>query len=514
MNKKKLVVLGVTGLLMFFAGISCAGFNMGIVSSVKKKVEKLKKKADTGGSTAPVTPPSSNTAPVLTWTGEADYSTDGVNPETADTSASYVYRVKYADADGDAPALGYPKVHILKGGSEISGSPFAMNHVSGAYNTGAVYTYTAIISTAGTDYTYYFEAQDDNGAVATGAPTTAKDSPDVIALPIISNILPDTGQTKCYNNSGSEIVCPGANGALAQDGSYQPAGAQPGYTDIGDMVVDNRTGLIWAKDGNGAGCNYGNSASWPSAVDYCWNLTFGGHDDWRLPDKNELESIVNNGGNSPVLNTAYFPNAKSADYWTSTTDEGQADSAWLVDFKYDGSMGFSAKSDNTKYIRCVRSQSTVLPNTGQTQSYRTGDDYENQTPARLRSYTSHVDGTVTDNRTGLMWAADGNGEGCNSGSTVPFWEDALSFCENSTFASYTDWRLPNKRELNTLVDSGKTDTAINISYFPNTKYHYWTSTTYYHPSKDYAPVVHFYYGYVSGDFKFSSYHVRCVRGGL
>ena len=119
-----------------------------------------------------------NNDPVLTWTGETNYTSDGLHPENGDTSTVFVYRVKYIDADGDPPKSGYPKVYIKKGGYNIFGSPFSMTYVSGSYNTGAIYTFSTTLST-GTDYTYYFEAQDVYGAQATGAPTSSIDAPDV-----------------------------------------------------------------------------------------------------------------------------------------------------------------------------------------------------------------------------------------------------------------------------------------------------------------------------------------------
>ncbi|MDD5209320.1 MAG: kelch repeat-containing protein [Elusimicrobiales bacterium] len=125
---------------------------------------------------------SGNSSPALAWTGENDYVSDGLNLETGDPSTSFVYHVKYTDADNDAPLSGYPKVHIKKGGVEISGSPFAMTFVSGANNTGAVYVYTKALSAIGTDYTYYFEAQDANTAAATGVATTPIAAPAVSAL--------------------------------------------------------------------------------------------------------------------------------------------------------------------------------------------------------------------------------------------------------------------------------------------------------------------------------------------
>ncbi|MFH1352742.1 MAG: hypothetical protein ABIH68_04110, partial [bacterium] len=113
------------------------------------------------------TPPSNN-APALSWTGESSYESNGLNPETGDTSTNFVCRVLYTDADNDPPLTGYPKVYILKGGTPVQ--TLTMEYVSGSYSAGAVYSTSTILSAAGSDYTYYFEALDSNSAQATGEP--------------------------------------------------------------------------------------------------------------------------------------------------------------------------------------------------------------------------------------------------------------------------------------------------------------------------------------------------------
>jgi len=126
--------------------------------------------------------PVGNHAPTLSWTEETNYTSDGLDPETGYPNTDFVYRVKYMDQDNEAPASGYPKVHIMKSGSEISGSPFAMSELdAGAttYSDGKLYTYTKGRLGPGTDYTYYFEAKDLWNTPATGVPTSPQDAPDV-----------------------------------------------------------------------------------------------------------------------------------------------------------------------------------------------------------------------------------------------------------------------------------------------------------------------------------------------
>jgi hypothetical protein len=148
-----------------------------------------------------------NNAPTLTWTGETNYTSDGLNPETGDTSTTFVYRVKYTDADNDAPKSDYPKVHIKKGGVEITGSPFAMTYVSGSYNTGAIYSYSTTLP-SGIDYSYYFEAYDVWNASATGIPTNSKTGPNVITTTVWVTNFSDTKIKIVPNETEIEIIIP------------------------------------------------------------------------------------------------------------------------------------------------------------------------------------------------------------------------------------------------------------------------------------------------------------------
>ena len=134
----------------------------------------------TGTPLTPVSGPVvSNHAPVLDWTGEVNYIAAGLYPQSGDRNTNFVFRVKYTDADNQAPNTGYPKVYIKQGGADISGSPFSMNFVSSTtYIAGAIYTYTKNL-TPGTNYTYYFAAQDSDGADASGTPMAEFDAPDV-----------------------------------------------------------------------------------------------------------------------------------------------------------------------------------------------------------------------------------------------------------------------------------------------------------------------------------------------
>lgn len=155
-----------------------------------------------------------------------------------------------------------------------------------------------------------------------------------------------------------------------------------------------------------------------------------------------------------------------------------------------------------------------LPKSGQTIEYLPGDDgtYEKGYPRSGPNYIDNGDGTVTDNATGLMWASDGNGLGCNSGVTIS-WPNAIAWASALNFAGHTDWRIPNIKELLSLLNYSLISPKIDTAYFPSTYgNYYWTSTT--DPiSTTFAFRVIFASAYVSIGGKATLYYVRAVRGG-
>ncbi len=122
------------------------------------------------------------------------------------------------------------------------------------------------------------------------------------------------------------------------------------------------------------------------------------------------------------------------------------------------------------------------------------------------SFTDNGDGTVSDNDTGLMWQKEDD-------NTKRVWNDAITYCDNLTLAGNTDWRLPSKKELISIVNYGKFNPSINTTYFPNTDSSPYWSSTIYADDTSYAWSVHLYGGGVYGYGKSGDGYVRCVRGG-
>jgi hypothetical protein len=117
------------------------------------------------------------------------------------------------------------------------------------------------------------------------------------------------------------------------------------------VVKDTKTSLQWQNDYSDNGGNI-KEAKWTDAIDYCEALSLGGHDDWRLPNFNELYSIADRSKRNPAIDTTVFENAVSDHYWSSSTVVGGENGAWDVGF-YFGVGNLSYKS-HSLYVRCVR----------------------------------------------------------------------------------------------------------------------------------------------------------------
>ena len=96
-------------------------------------------------------------------------------------------------------------------------------------------------------------------------------------------------------------------------------------------------------------------------------------------------------------------------------------------------------------------------------------------------FKDNGDGTITDNCTGLMWqkdTADVNPDGKINDADRLSWQDALKYCESLSFAGQADWRLPNIRELQSIVDYGRVTPSIDQLFGAQPGSWYWSSTFY------------------------------------
>ncbi len=139
------------------------------------------------------------------------------------------------------------------------------------------------------------------------------------------------------------------------------------------------------------------------------------------------------------------------------------------------------------------------------------------------AYILTPNGTATDSRTGLMWQRCSEGQTWSGGTCIgtASWVNqaaALSAGPASSFAGYSDWRLPNIKELRSLVEECRTNPSINETVFPATitAFPYWTSSVALNaavPTPNWSWYVNFFSGGNLYDTRFSKYYVRLVRGG-
>ena len=181
--------------------------------------------------------------------------------------------------------------------------------------------------------------------------------------------------------------------------------------------------------------------------------------------------------------------------------------------------GPAATMHDLNALYTLVSERSRPPKTGQTTSYATGDDGDLQKGVAWPStrFTDNSDGTVTDNLTGLIWLKDAN---CWGGQT---WANALTnanglasgSCGLTDGSVAGDWRLPNLRELYSLVDSSRPPSPVIPTGHPFDNVQsdeHWTSTTC-ADDTDYAWLVYLYDGSVYSGEKTVTCYVWPVRGG-
>lgn len=315
--------------------------------------------------------------------------------------------------------------------------------------------------------------------------------------------------------------------------------ALPRFTDNGDgTVTDALTRLTWEKKVHGAGCLHcaEDFYAWepglaesgiPSAFDWLSEINgqfdgndpvqpgFAGYNDWRLASRDELWSLVDCSFGETCVDSAVGVTSTDAPYWTFTTLGDEPARAWKISFHL-GLVSDDPKSFHG-HVRAVRGGTPVPSPAG------TG----------LR-YVDNLDGTVTDTETGLMWEKKVVGSSCPhcvddryswepgtsiSGTDSIFdWLSELNGLFTGTgpaqpgFAGYSDWRLPSRDELWTLVNCAAGSPCVDrVVGTVGTVVPYWTSTSV-GQNPPHAWLIGFGTGQVTDGSKNVGAYVRAVRG--
>lgn len=134
-----------------------------------------------------------------------------------------------------------------------------------------------------------------------------------------------------------------AAGAQTCDANITPSAPDSRYSDNGDgTVTDNATGLMWkqcAEGLSGPGCAGGQvvAYNWQEAIQQGLEESFAGHTDWRLPNVNELSSLVEERCDSPAINGGFFPGTPLGWFWTSSPCAYFTNLSWAV-YSDDGNV--------------------------------------------------------------------------------------------------------------------------------------------------------------------------------
>ena len=284
--------------------------------------------------------------------------------------------------------------------------------------------------------------------------------------------LPDTGQQNSYTLTFGEDA----------DFNINP----PFFIlNSAKVLTDTLTGLMWQRADAG-------EMTFEKALLYADSSTFASYTDWRLPNAMEAFSILNFQTQNPALDLNYFTKTDAEYWWSSDLQTNDQSKVWVTNA--GGGIGNHAKSETISaggikkmHLRLVRTNKSKEIN-----SVR---------------YFKSADALVYDSLTNLIW------------QKTPYtdtltWEQALQYADTLTQAGYSDWRLPNIKEVQSLQDNSVINPALNTNFFNVFgRKKFWSSTTLSNKSNS-AWYFDTQFGITTYQVKTSRLNTWVVRGGL
>jgi len=324
-----------------------------------------------------------------------------------------------------------------------------------------------------------------------------------LATPDKPYSIVDTNVSEFYSDNALISKPNTSDSYYGQDANYN--GNQPSYTDNGDgTITDNVTGLMWEQD-------MGSKITFDESFSKATSSNLGNYTDWRVPTLKELYSLIlfsgkvkgevaidlfidSNYFNQELGDTSIGEREIDAQTWSSTEYVGRTMNADITVFgvnfvdgrikgypKLKGGSGAA----NSMYFRMVRGNTAYGKN----------------------NFVDNGDGTISDLATGLMWEQKDDGTSRN-------WQESLTYAEGLTLGDKSGWRLPNAKELQSIVDYTKspqttnspaidslfdcteiTDPDGNIGHYP----FYWTGTSHLDGANPYSSAVYIAFGEGQGE---------------
>ena len=290
-----------------------------------------------------------------------------------------------------------------------------------------------------------------------------------------------TGQTTCHTSKGRQVDC--STLGMEQESVFTPPWPEPRFEALGrDLLQDRATRLIWPR--NASLTDF--PLNWKEALHWIEEINaqkLCGRNDWRLPNRRELRSLIDHSTKTPALPKDHlFCNVAHGWYWTSTTSAMHPGYAWYLHTE-GGRMFFGNKSEyywtlpvsgtgdmilQTGQVLCFDSDGGEIPceGTGQDGALQYGVQWPD------KRFALHPHG-IHDTLTGLVWHPEGNLTG-----TAATWEKAIHAVNEYAHATGQPFRLPTINEIESLVDASQHSPALPADHmFSNLHDGYWTSTT-------------------------------------
>jgi hypothetical protein len=319
-------------------------------------------------------------------------------------------------------------------------------------------------------------------------------------LTSLTTPISDTGLLNCYDNTAVLGSCGDAAFPL-QDGDFvdTPRPYSMVVNPSGLSVTDEITGLTWQRCPRNAASDCTGTAvpdSQANQISYCNALNLDGLT-WRMPSLYELNSMPNFNFASPIVDPSVFPQTTGALNLWSTTEDLTAPTNFYSIQTANGTPTSNPPA-TTWHIQCVSGPVYSAP------QLSIEGRVVRPAGSNLMFHRCEMSGgTILE---------DGSG-GCTGAGATAAWQAALQQCNDLVYAGFDDWRLPNNRELQSLIDYSTVSPATDLGAFPFVaSAAYWTSTTNAGNNAQARTATFLSGGSNSGSFKSTTLNVRCVRG--